>query len=400
MKAPIPIPDHGVRIIARPEEFTAPRPDMRVVGVFNPGATEVWEGDLEKTLIMYRVAVAPKEPLRPRNRISFPRARTNQEEEDKGFGIEIERKDIKRDIVPRTIAKKDAVVKQLLEGGIENVYRLRHISYPIMARSLDGVVFSEREKKPSFYPKTSYEKYGIEDPRIVHLNGLYILSYTCPDINEGVSGSFATTKDFETFTRLPHSMGKDKICTSRPLFPGEKNNVPLPGKAENPYVLNALGEPARAYAKITRIDSFRRNSPAAIYLSFSPDFLHWGVHHKIMQARNPDDSIAPATNLVRGEIKGMDVFWGFYHEVRRGVYSAGLFALDANEPWKLISRTPTFMKPGEHDEGSGYVPNVVYPTGLIVRDGVAFTYAGEEDTWTSVRDFPEESCISYMESFT
>jgi predicted GH43/DUF377 family glycosyl hydrolase len=49
------------------------------------------------------------------------------------------------------------------------------------------------------------------------------------------------------------------------------------------------------------------------------------------------------------------------------IYQAGVVLLDLDEPWKVISRGRyNVLEPREMWEMVGQVPNVVFPTGLIV----------------------------------
>ena len=49
------------------------------------------------------------------------------------------------------------------------------------------------------------------------------------------------------------------------------------------------------------------------------------------------------------------------------IYQAGVVLLDLDEPWKVISRGRyNVLEPQEMWEMVGQVPNVVFPTGLIV----------------------------------
>jgi len=406
-RASPPKPENGVRIIARPEDFNAPREDMEVIGAFNPGATEFTDDDgLKHTLLAIRVAYAPIEFCGPKKHILLPRARTLLKENAE-FQIELDEATIGKNVYPEKIDKKEVFLRRSVGGEFEDVFRLRHVSCPVNKKSLDGIVFSEAEESSLLHPETSYERYGIEDLRITRIDEKYILSYTSPDMVEGVSGSLATTKDFKTIERLPHPLNGDKDCTPRPLFPGQKNNVVLPEKVRNPYVADSSGEAEEQYAMITRIDGFSKNSPPAIYLAFSPNLLQWGIYHKIIQTKNSNNSIAPGTNLVVDELCDRKIFWGFYHEVKCGefnglegnVYRAGLFALDAEKPWRVLSVTPPIIEPQEHCEGLGYVPLAVYPTGLIVRDETAFVYCGEGDSWSSARNLPRKGCLNYLERF-
>ena len=57
-----------------------------------------------------------------------------------------------------------------------------------------------RSEKPILFPEYSYEKGGLEDPRITFLEGKYYLLYTAYD---GLSAlvAYATSSDLKTWTK-------------------------------------------------------------------------------------------------------------------------------------------------------------------------------------------------------
>jgi predicted GH43/DUF377 family glycosyl hydrolase len=83
-----------------------------------------------------------------------------------------------------------------------------------------------------------------------------------------------------------------------------------------------------------------------------------------------------------------------------GVYSAGAMLLDANDPSRILRRTPEpWLVPQLPFEQEGFVPNVVFPTG-IVEDGDAYlVYYGAADTCTGVVRMPrDELCANLLTS--
>ena len=106
-----------------------------------------------------------------------------------------------------------------------------------------------------------YEMYGIEDPRITLIDGTYYINYSAISPETGVTTCLASTKDFKTFQR--HGV----IFT-----PDNKDISIFPAKIGGKYY--ALNRPASAEY------GFRD-----IWMSQSPDLLHWGRHESIMQCR-------------------------------------------------------------------------------------------------------------------
>lgn len=60
--------------------------------------------------------------------------------------------------------------------------------------------------------------------------------------------------------------------------------------------------------------------------------------------------------------------------------------LDLENPEKVIARAKSFiMEPEEYYEKFGlYIPNVIFPTGSVVKDGLLYIYYGCCDTAISL----------------
>ena len=58
-----------------------------------------------------------------------------------------------------------------------------------------------------------------------------------------------------------------------------------------------------------------------------------------------------------------------------------MLLLDAHEPWRIIRRpAEPFITPREDYERRGFMPDVVFPTGLVQREnGTYYLYYGAAD---------------------
>ncbi len=57
-----------------------------------------------------------------------------------------------------------------------------------------------RNDEPILIPKEKYESMGMEDPRIVSVDGTYFMTYTAYDGTNAL-GALATSKDMKTFDK-------------------------------------------------------------------------------------------------------------------------------------------------------------------------------------------------------
>jgi predicted GH43/DUF377 family glycosyl hydrolase len=381
------------KVIAGPEDFQPSSDRMKIVGAFNPGVTTVrGEDGTKKTLLIARVCEMPVEVsdeyvLLPH----FPITNCC----DSPFRVELD--SVNRDSI-REEGRKEVKLNTRLS-------RLKHISYPIIATSSNGIDIDCIEETPSFHPCYEHERFGMEDFRITKMRHPYdgpfwLMTYVSPHRRHMVSTSVAMTRDFKTFERLPYG------DTPKPIFRGEKDvalfpkQVPLP-EQRNQGHLDSLGNRRLVNAALRRHSSYPDHSNPSISVSHSApgSFQHWDSGHRIIVSG--DDEMS-GTGAVVWELK--DMWFGVYHIVRTEKdgdkeikkYYGALFGLKKDDPTKLLYRSSVLINPNEHDKGEGFVPNVVYPQGLIISKGFAYIYSGENDTWVSVRKYNLEDLVRFL----
>ena len=87
-----------------------------------------------------------------------------------------------------------------------------------------------------------------------------------------------------------------------------------------------------------------------------------------------------------------------YHGVdERSVYRAGLALLDLDDPTRVIARLPEpILAPEMPYEREGDIPNVVFPTGAVVRDGVLYVYYGAADKVCALATAPVSDLLAAL----
>lgn len=232
----------------------------------------------------------------------------------------------------------------------------------VIARSSDGENFKV-DGKPCLTPEDHgeffrYVEWGIEDPRITFLEGMYYISYT------GYSKymplvMLAETRDFKQFSIIgPVSEPSNKDAA---LFPEKIGGY---------------------YWKMDRPSADKKHD---IWVNRSPDLIHWGDYRFVLESEPgtwQNDKIGGSTPPYKTE-KG---WLCLYHGVRSfgisTMYKLGVLLLDLNEPWivKGRSREPV-LSPEHHYERVGDVDNVVFCNGWIVEnDGQVRVYYSGADT--------------------
>jgi predicted GH43/DUF377 family glycosyl hydrolase len=336
----------NTRLLLRPEDVPASRADFEVVGVFNPGAVRADD----EVVLLVRVAERPRE-----RRPGF----TGLPRWDPVAGLTV-------DWVPD--AELEAIDPRVVRRKADGLVRLTFTSHLRLVRCGDGRAVRE-VTGVALRPRGEVEEFGVEDPRITSLNDMFYVTYVAVS-RHGPATALASTSDFRSFDR------RGVI-----FCPENKDAVLFPEMV------------GRAYAALHRPVCGTPFTRPEMWVARSPDLLHWGEH-------------APL-NLPGGEWQSGRVGAGpppirvpggwlaIYHANRQptrpgevGEYAAGALLLDANDPSRVLKWTPEpFMRPEVDFEVAGFVPNVVFPTGLVQDGEKLLVYYGAADAVTAVAEF-------------
>jgi predicted GH43/DUF377 family glycosyl hydrolase len=132
-----------------------------------------------------------------------------------------------------------------------------------------------------------------------------------------------------------------------------------------------------------------------IWISFSSDLKTWTPPEFIAGGIFPWE-----TNRIGAStppIRTADGWLLFYHGVedvdvaiKRVTYRMGAMLLDLNDPRRVLARCPEpLLEPEEYYEKVGaYIPNVVFPTACVLRDGTLRLYYGACDTAICLAEAP------------
>jgi len=257
----------------------------------------------------------------------------------------------------------------------------RGFSHLTVARSQDGKTGWKVDSSPTLARSEEYheEQWGLEDPRIVWFEPKeeYAVTYTSFS-PAGPQVSLAFTEDFQDFERRGV------------LLPPEDKDASLfPRKFGDRYVL--------IHRPIVRGEQH-------VWISFSPDLVHWGDHEILLTRRSGwwDDA---KVGLGPQPIETSEGWLMLYHGVREtasgSLYRVGLALLDHDDPTRVIKRCdPWVIGPREDYEYRGDVPGVVFPTGAVVDEssGELRIYYGAADSTVGMASAQLDHVLSYLES--
>jgi len=231
-----------------------------------------------------------------------------------------------------------------------------------LARSEDGYHFSvdptpvlEPSKEEPF---RSYERRGIEDPRITYLEGEYYVMYTAYS-RYGARLALCKTKDFKDFERV--------------------------GLISEPENKDGSLFPRRINGRYVRFDRPYGGGIGNVWLSYSYDLLHWGNSEVVMTTRGgfwDSDRIGAGAPPIETEHGWLELYHGVKNTSAGPIYRMGAVLLDLENPSKVLCRSAVpILTPREYYERVGDVGNVVFSCGTILEDGGKLKiYYGAADT--------------------
>jgi len=239
------------------------------------------------------------------------------------------------------------------------------------AESTDGLHFTRRSQ-PVFVPETAYEKDGgVEDPRLVQIDGLFYLTYTGYN-KKDAQLCLATSKD------LIHWERKGVIF---PAYHGNwnvkwtKSGAIVPTKIAGKYWMYFLGTSA--------------DNTDQMGLLSSRDLLHWTEETKTpVLPRRPGkfDSrvVEPGPSPIVTP-HGIALIYNAADD--HLVYRTALAVFDPTDPRKVLWRSDSpLFSPEEEWERTGQVPNVVFVEGMVRQGDRYLLYYGGADKYVGVAE--------------
>jgi predicted GH43/DUF377 family glycosyl hydrolase len=326
------------KCLLRPEHFKPSQDDLEVIGAFNPGAVQTNDGGV---VLLVRIAEQAKE--KRMGHTALPR-------------WDIRGKRVMLDWVQDTeISPVDVRVVRSRKNGLVRLTFTSHLL--VVVRSRDGRnIYSIEDAR--LLPETQYEQFGVEDPRITRIGNSYYITYVAVSCH-GVATALASTKDFQTF---PERIGEFYYALHRP-------------NAASPF---------------TRPE---------MWLATSPDLAHWGNHEQFLGGGELWDvgRIGGGTPPMRTAGGWLEIYHGNSRKEEDagiGTYSAGVLLLDIENPKHIIGRSGQIFVPELDYEIEGFVPNVVFPAGIVQQEDRLLVYYGAADTFSGLVEFSLKELLS------
>ena len=268
---------------------------------------------------------------------------------------------------------------------------------------LDGPLqIHKRDKKPVLIPEFDYECQGLEDPRIVKIEGIYYITYTAfdgvnalgclvtstdlihfekkgiivPQISYEEFNALAETNDtiHEKYFRFNQHNGileKDGIK----MLVWDKNVILFPRKINNKfYFMHRIRPEIQIVVGIEKLSDLTPEYWRNYFLKYNDFILLSPLYdHEISYVGGG----CPPIETTKGWLM---IYHGVKESLEGYVYSACAALFDLENPEIEIARLPyPLFKPELEWELKGEVNNVCFPTGAVVFDDTLYIYYGAAD---------------------
>lgn len=249
-------------------------------------------------------------------------------------------------------------------------------TFIVKATSKDGVNFVVENKIVDFrgIENVKDKIYHIYDARITRIEKSYYIMFAM-DMDAGCALGLAVTDDFENYSFL--GIVSDGDIRNGVLFPEKVNGKYL--RFDRPNKVQLDSGPT---------------SGSTIYLSESDDLLKWKPVAPIFNGRFHywDENIGSGPPPVKTKEGWLHIYHGVaMHFGSANIYQAGVALHDLHNPEKVLYRGKyNILEPREIWELAGQVPNVCFPSGIIVEeydehgfaknDSKVMVYYGAADT--------------------
>jgi len=270
------------------------------------------------------------------------------------------------------------------QGEFLGVFRVDHKScYPYLhlGRSKDGLSWDIENDRIQFDfddPEIGKMIYAY-DPRVCKIDDTFYLTWC--NCYHGPTIGVAKTQDFKTFHQLENA-----------YLPFNRNGVLFPKKINGHYYM--LNRP-----------SDNGHTPFGdIFISESPDMIHWGRHRFVMGAGIQwwqGVKIGAGPVPIETTAGWLLIYHGVLSTCNGFVYNMGAAILDLAKPWQVRYRVNQYLlNPEEPYEIRGKVPNVVFPCATVcdAATGRMAIYYGAADTYTCLAFAQVDELIDFVKA--
>lgn len=261
-----------------------------------------------------------------------------------------------------------------LDGKISLLYRamsLDNTSVIGLAESIDGFHIDQRSDSPIYLPREEFEQKkvingnsGCEDPRLVEIEDQIYMLYTAYN---GIESPKVAISQISKIDFLSKQWNFSRPIIITPDKIDDKDAAIFPTKIDNQYLIihrigvNICGD----FVKSLDLQGLKLSQCIEI---LKPRLGMWD---------------SAKVGLASPPLRTDQGWLLFYHGIStdHNTYRLGVALLELDNPTKVLSRlADPVLEPVMSYEKQGQVPNVVFPCGIVNRNGTLFIYYGGADS--------------------
>lgn len=255
------------------------------------------------------------------------------------------------------------------------------------AVSKDGVNFKNRQK--FIVPEYPWERFGCEDPRVTKIGGKYYIFYTALsafplNIPGGIKIGLAISEDMKTVSEK--HLVTNFNSKAMTLFPEKINGKYVALLTVNPDILP------------THITIAEFNKIEDMWNQKYWDKFQKDLDKHIFIRGDQKDRIEIGSTPIKTKDGWLVICCRIIdHASPERVFAIEAFLLDLKNPKNIIGKTRTpLLVPEESYEKYGQLPEIIFPSGAIIKKDKLLIYYGGADTVCAVAEVSLASLLKSM----
>lgn len=276
-------------------------------------------------------------------------------------------------------------------SAVDNLTTQKHVSIIGIGSCTDGINFKDR--KPFIKPEKHFDACGCEDPRATFFEGKYYIFYTAlsnfPFGPDNIKVAVAVSKDLKKVEE--RHLVTPFNAKAMTLFPERIN-----GKIVVIFSAYTDMPPAKVcFAKLDKIEELWDKS-------FWEEWVLDIDSHSVDFRRNDYDHLEIGATPLKTKY-GWLLIYSHIQNYFQGperldrIFGIEALLLDTKDPTKIIGMTGgPIIVPGENYELSGYISDVIFPSGAMIDKDKLSIYYGAADTTVCVAHVSLTDLINTM----
>ncbi len=240
-------------------------------------------------------------------------------------------------------------------------------------------------------PSESFDKFGCEDPRVTKIDDQYLIFYTAlsdfPPSADSIKVGLAISPDLKT------------VAAKHLVTPfNAKAMVLFPEKINGQYVaiLTVNTDRPPSSIALVRFDRLEQIWDQQFWCDWYATYEEKTLPIQRLNTDHVEVGAVPVKTsagwiMVYAHIQ-------HYQNSEQRIFGIEAVLLDLDDPSRIIGRTTEpFLQPELEYERKGVIPNVIFPSGAIIRQDELRIYYGAADTVVAMARLKLDALLSYLQ---